>query len=141
MNIKKYDNKLIRLQTILDEVFEGVCTYNDVDYTEFVYGEAEESLKISCFLFYKSAIKRIEIIKEYSAQYDYLEELTVEEIDLIEEVFDSEDNDEIYRVLLCIKDKQLPIEKDLERLLNNLIKYNEEQRVLNLAKQILNREY
>jgi hypothetical protein len=140
MNIKKYDNKLIRLKDFLGDIYEGECTYSDKDCTEFMYGVAEESLKISCCLFYKSTIKEIEEIKEYSNDYGYLEEVITEDIDLIEEVFELEDNNEIYRVLLYIQDKHIPITEELIKLLNNLIKYNEEERVVKLAKELKNRK-
>ena len=56
MNIKKYDNKLIRLKDFLGDTYEGECSYYDKDCTEFMYGVPEESLKISSCLFYKSTI-------------------------------------------------------------------------------------
>lgn len=140
MNIKKYDNKLIRLKDFLGDTYEGECSYYDKDCTEFMYGVPEESLKISCCLFYKSTIKEIEEIKKYSSNYGYLEEIITEDVDLIEEVFELEDDNEIYRVLLCLKDKDMIVNEKLIQLLKSLIKYNENQRVIELAKSLINRK-
>ena len=73
MKLKKYDDKLVRITTIDDEVFEGICSYNDKEYNEFEFGKKEESLQMIYFMFYKGAIKNVEILDDWSKKYDYFE--------------------------------------------------------------------
>ena len=114
MNLKKYDNKLVRITDIDDNQYEGICTYNNEEFNECEFGTDEESLDIICIKFYKSNIKNVEIIKEFSREYGELEELiTSFGDDLIEEVFDSEEDEHIYRLLKYIKDKNIKIDKKL----------------------------
>ena len=53
MNLKKYDDKLVRITDKFNDVFEGICMYNDKDYTEHEFGINEESLQMPSMLFYK----------------------------------------------------------------------------------------
>ena len=112
MNLKKYDNKLVRITDIDDNQYEGICAYSNEEFNECEFGTDEESLDIICIKFYKSNIKNVEIIKEFSSEYGQLEELiTSFGDDLIEEVFDSEEDEHIYRLLKYIKDKNIKIDK------------------------------
>lgn len=147
MKLAKYDNKLIRLTTNLDEIFEGICYFNSKDYTYHEFGVNEESLQIICFLFYKSDIKKIELIDSFSDKYGYLEKLTVESgYDLIDEFFSCEENVHIKRLLLYMIDNTdlvLEIDKVINGL-NTLIKYNDDKEVIKLAtklKGMISHEY
>ena len=77
----------------------------------------------------------MEIINNFSKEYGNLEELIVEYgEDLIDEVFESEENEHIYRLLRCIIDKKIKVDKEL---LLSLLKYNNDERIISLVKTIL----
>lgn len=134
MNLKKFDNKLVRITDVDNNQYEGICSYYNEEFNECEYGTNEESLDITCIKFYKSNIKKVEIIKEFSKEHGKLEELIIDSGDLIDEVFESEDDEHIYRLLKCIKDKDVKVNKEL---LLNLLKYNNDERVISIAKTIL----
>lgn len=112
MILSKFDNQCIRLVDTLGNSFEGICTYQDKYFNQQEYDRKEEALKISTFLFYKSDIKELESLENnwgpfgnFSAPYGLLEKVTVEDgIDAIKDVFFSEENAHIYRLLLCLDD-------------------------------------
>ena len=140
MNLKKYDNKLVRITDKFNDVFEGIAYYFDKECNEAMYGFKEECLKITCTIFNKPIIKKVEEIKEFSNKYGKLEESVIEDgISFIEEVLDCEEDEHIYRLLMCIKDNSSSIkEKDqLKKLLNSLVKYNEDKRIIELAKELM----
>ena len=134
MNLVKYDDKLVRITDTDNNQYEGICYYNNKEFNECEYGTNEESLDITCIKFYKSNIKKVEIIDKFSKDYDNLEELIVKDIDLIDEVFESEEDEHIYRLLLCIMDKDIKVDKEL---LLKLSKYNKDERILKIVKKIL----
>ena len=57
INLKKYDNKLVRIKCNDGKIYEGNCIYNSSDYTFHEFGRDEESLEIFHFLFYKDNIE------------------------------------------------------------------------------------
>ena len=135
MNLVKYQDKLVRITDIDNNQYEGMCSHNNIEFNECEYGVNEESLDIICIKFYKSNIKKVEVIKEFSEEYGTLEELIVESADdLIDEVFESEENEHIYRLLKCIIDKKIKVDKGL---LLDLLKYNSDERIISLVKNIL----
>ena len=135
MNLKKYDDKLVRITSVDDNKYEGICSYSNEEFNECEYGVDEESLDITCIKFYKSDIKKVEIINNFSKEYGELEKLIVSSgDDLIDEVFSSEEDEHIYRLLQCIKDKKIIVSKEL---LLNLLKYNKDDRIINIVKSIL----
>lgn len=134
MNLVKYDNKLVKITDIENNQYEGICHYDNEEFNECEYGTNEESLDITCIKFYKSNIKKVETINKFSKNYDKLEELIITDIDLIDEVFESEEDEHIYRLLLCIQDKNIKINKEL---LLNLLKYNKDERIIKIVKNIL----
>lgn len=138
MNIKKYDNKRVRLKDFLGDIYEGIAMHNSVDYNYHEYGVEEEGLQLGCFLFYKSQIKKIEEIKEFSNIYGKLEEEVLEDPDLIEEIFEREEDIHIYRLLLCIEDNlnNLKEKEKLLKLIKDLIKYNEDDKIIKKAVEI-----
>ena len=133
MDLKKYDGRRVRLETVDGDVFEGIVTHNSRDYTFHEYGAFEESLQMPFFLFYGEDIKSIDVLPDggpyggYTGRYSRLEEIVVSEgADGIEEVLWSEEPEHIYRLLLCIgdrlargKDSGLPGPEKLKELLTS----------------------
>ena len=61
-----------------NEVLEGPCDYNSCDYDFHEYGVDEEGIEILHHLIYKSSIKSIEEIDDYSSDYGTLEDVNFE---------------------------------------------------------------
>lgn len=144
MDLKVYDNKLVRIIDNEGNTIEGVCSYNDLETNEVLYGIKEESLILSCTHFKKNEIKSIEEIKEFSNKYGYLENSIVEDgIIIIQEVLESEEDTSIYRLLLCIEDKLSTFseddKKELKKNIVTLTKYNKNNKVLEVANRIIGR--
>ena len=144
MDLKVYDNKLVRIIDNEGNTIEGVCSYNDLETNEVLYGIKEESLILSCTHFKKNEIKSIEEIKEFSNKYGYLEKSIVEDgIIMIQEVLESEEDTAIYRLLLCIEDKLATIpkedQKELKKIIVTLTKNNKNNKVLEVANRIVER--
>ena len=131
MKLNKYDNKLVRLTTFEDDVFEGICVFDNIDYNEAEYGESEESLTIQCLKFYKNSIKNVSIIDKFSSKYGLLEEVISNDgADLIEEVLDSEDDTHILRELYYLKDHKELITDEVKVLIKELLKYNKNEDII-----------
>lgn len=140
MNLKKYDDKLVRITDKFNDVFEGICMYNDKDYTEHEFGKNEESLQLPSMLFYKSIIKKVEELDKFSGPYGKLEELVVEDgIDMIEEVCYCEEDEHIYRLLLCLEDNlnSIDYQKELIKYLKEIVKYNKTEKVITESRKLL----
>lgn len=141
MNLKKYDNKCIRLVDKLGDIYEGIARYDSRDYNFHEYGKDEESIQMSNTIFYKSFIKNIEIIDSFSDKYGFLEESILESgMDMVEEILTSEDDISINRLLLCIEDKVESFSKNEKNKLFNILKefisYNDNKENIDLAIQI-----
>lgn len=135
MSLIKYDNKLVKLMSVDNKEYEGICYYNNEEFNECEYGINEESLDITCLKFYKSNIKKVEIINKFSEEYGELEKLIIESgDDLIDEVFESEEDEHIYRLLRCIIDKKYKVDKEI---LLKLLKYSNDEKIINIVKVIL----
>ena len=112
MNLKSFDDKCVRITTVSGEVFEGVVSYLDKEYVMHEYGHRQEALYLTPIIFYKNIISSIVSLEtvdgpygHFSEKYGLLEKMCLEwGTDLIEEVFDSEDDSQILRMLACIKD-------------------------------------
>ena len=112
MNLKSFDNKCVKITTVSGEAYEGIVSYCGKDYVFHEYGRNEEALLLVPILFYKSDIADIVSLEDvngpfghFSDRYGLLEEKCLEwGTDLIEEVFDSEDDIQISRMLLCMND-------------------------------------
>ncbi len=144
MDLKVYDNKLVRIIDNEGNTIEGVCSYNDLETNEVLYGIKEESLILSCTHFKKNEIKSIEEITEFSNKYGYLEKSLVEDgIIMIQEVLESEEDTSIYRLLLCIEDKLSTFskedQKELKKIIVTLTKYNKNNKILEVANRIIGR--
>lgn len=112
MNLKHFDNTCVRLTTASGEVYEGTVSYLSREYVFHEYGSDREALYLTPILFYEDDIADIESLEEvngpfghYSERYGLLEKKCLEwGTDLIEEVFASEDDIQILRMLTCIND-------------------------------------
>ena len=140
MELNKFDNKLVRIECIDGNTYEGYCQYNSNDYNYHEFGRDEDGVQIEIYLFFKRDIKKIEEIDKFSSKYGTLEEEIFNEIDFVEDIFESECNEHIIRLLLCIKDKynELNNKEETKELLETLIKYNKDKEIIKLAKDILN---
>lgn len=130
MNLKRYDNKFIRLVDGLGDIYEGVARHDSRDYNFHEYGKDEESIQMSHTIFFKSFIKKIDIIDSFSDKYGLLEESLIESgMDMVDEVLTSEDDISINRLLLCLEDKIKSLSKsdrdELMNILDTFIKYND----------------
>jgi hypothetical protein len=133
LKLSKCDNKLVKIKCTNEEIIEGICIYNNEEYNEHEFGRKEEGIQIENFLFYKTDIKKIEIIDEFSSDYGTLEELIVKEgIDSISDVLYGEEDIHVYRLLRYLNDyfktnkkESFPHLNTLIRLLNKLLTYNE----------------
>ena len=137
MNLIKYDNKLVRVTDLDNKQYEGICSYNNEEFNECEFGTNEESLDITCIKFYKSNIKKVERINDFSNEYGELEKIIVESgADLVDEVFESEEDEHIYRLLKYVEDKKIIVSKELLlKLLNN-----NDKRIISIVKTILERK-
>ena len=108
MNLKKYDNKCVRIIDTDNNIFEGNCIFNSKEYNEHEYGMNEDSLQILNISFYKSYIKSIEILKELKKdEYTMLEELIVNsDKDFLDDALDMCNEIEKERLMLCINNKK-----------------------------------
>ena len=55
MELKKYDEKLVRIKTNYNEEFEGYCVYNDREYNECEFGINEEALFLQGYIIIKKS--------------------------------------------------------------------------------------
>ena len=176
MNLDQFDGKCVRIITTSGEIFEGVVSYDDKEYAFHEYGRDQEALRLTPIVFFESDIQSVTSLEDvngpfghYSEKYGLLEKKCLEwGTDLIEEVFDSEDDSQILRMLDCMKDHfqaladravpgmapwrsgmSVPKAEDdeseqgpvylgeLEKMLSTLVKYNENEEVVNEAKGLL----
>lgn len=143
MNLIKYDNRFIRLVDGLGDIYEGIARYDSRDYNLHEYGKEEESIQMSHTIFFKSFIKKIEIIDSFSDKYGLLEESIIDlGMDMVDEVLTSEEDVSINRLLLCLEDKIKTLSKnDIDELLKSLdvfIKYNNNENNVKEAIKIKN---
>ena len=114
MKLNKYDNKLVKIVTIDDEIFEGVADYNSKDYCYHEFGRDKECLQIVNVLFFDDYIKEIKIIDNFTTKYSKLEEFIVE--DGIPAIIEAIEEDDIYkeRIIKFIKDNKIELIKELK---------------------------
>jgi len=151
MNLKEYDGKYIQLIDRFDNMYEGICEYNSIDYNFHEYGKNEDGLQILGFLFFKSIIKSVKVLGDnepfghFTEKYGQLEEEMIKSGSyFIEDAIDYGYDDHIYRLLLCLDDyleagNELLVEendKTLPELLDYLIKYNNNEDNINKAKEL-----
>ena len=141
MNLKKYDNKKVRFIDAENNIIEGICEYYTKEMTEAMYGIDSECLKITCFLFRKNEIKDITVINEFSEHYGRLEEMALEDgMDLVDEILYSEEDEHVYRLLLCLEDKldSINYQKELIKELISFFKYNENKKIAKELEKLMN---
>ena len=176
MNLKEFDGKCVRIITAWGEVFEGVVSYDDREYALHEYGRDQEALRLTPIILFIDDISSVISLEDvsgpfghYSEKYGLLEKKCLEwGTDMIEEVFETEDDDQILRMLECMKDhfptlvqRAIPgmapwrsgkgaAEDDengqgpvylgeLEYMLTVLVKYNGNDEVVKEAKGLLDR--
>ena len=52
MNLREYDGQCVRIIDNRGDAFDGICSYNNEEYSEHEFGRAEECLQIENLLFY-----------------------------------------------------------------------------------------
>ncbi len=112
MDLQQFDGKCVRIVTAWGEIFEGVVSYDDREYAFHEYGRDQEALRLTPILFFKNDIVSVISLEDvngpfghYSEKYGLLERKCLEwGTDMIEEVFDSEDDVQILRMLACLND-------------------------------------
>ena len=176
MDLKRFDNKCVRIVTTFGEIYEGTVSFEDREYAFHEYGHDQEALHLTPIVFYKDDISSVISLEDvdgpfghYSEKYGLLEKKCLEwGTDFIEEVLDSEDDIQILRMLTCMKDhfqtladrtvpgmapwrSRMSVPKaeddeseqgpvylgELEKMLSTLVKYNENEEVVNEAKGFL----
>lgn len=140
MKLKDFDDKLVRIVDSLGEVYEGIGVHNSKEYNMHEYGVDEDSIVIFCVMFYQSDIKQIKEIDSFSSSFGRIEEVVLDGgIDLIDEAFYSENPIHVYRLLLCIEDRynSLPFKNELNNLLKRLIRYNDDDKIKEKARDLL----
>lgn len=139
INLKKYDNKLVRIKCNDGKIYEGNCIYNSSDYTFHEFGRDEESLEIFHFLFYKDNIEKIDIIDNFTELFGEIEIETANDIDLLEQALDfDEDDRHVYRILCYLN--TIEINDEIKGLLEKLIKYNQDKKIINKANELINKK-
>ena len=88
------------------------------------------------FLFYKSIIKKIEILENgFTDEYGIIEkEIVSDGIEDILDAFDYEDNDHICRLIRCVKDNNF--DKDNIKRIKDYLRYNDDKRVIEELKNL-----
>ena len=112
MELKRFDDKCVRILTSSGEVYEGIVSYCGREYVFHEYGYDQEALSLTPMLFYKDDIVSVISLEDvdgpfghYSEKYGLLEKKCLEwGTDMIEEVLVSEDDTQILRMLACMKD-------------------------------------
>ena len=116
MDLKCFDNQCAKVTTVDGEVYEGIVTYQSREYVLHEYGIDEEALCMVPVLFCESEIAAVESLEtvdgpfgHYSGTYGHLEQKSLEwGTDVIEEIFETDDDTGILRMLACMKD-QFPV--------------------------------
>lgn len=142
MDLKLFDNMRVRITCKDGEVYEGICNYYHAEYCEIEFGRDEECLEIINFLFYKSDIKNIEIIEQYSEPYGKIEEYyALEGIDCLDDVWYSDENEHTLRMLRCLEDKlndkDYPYRNEVYEALKKLTEYTDDEKIKAKAEKLL----
>ena len=147
MNIRDFDNKCVRITDVSGDVYEGIASYFNSEYVFHEYGCDQEALCLTPVLFYKDDISSVVSLegtngpfRHYSEKYGLLERTCLDGgTDLIGEVFDSDEDDRILRMLYCMSDSFQSLTDGVVPMLETLVKYNKDDRVVNEAKSLLER--
>ncbi len=112
MELKRFDDKCVRILTASGESYEGIVSYCSREYVFHEYGVDQEAVNLTPMLVYQDDIVSIINLEDvdgpfghYSEKYGLLERKCLEwGTDMIEEVLESEDDTQILRMLACMKD-------------------------------------
>ena len=112
MKLKDFDNKCVRITTVTGEVFEGIVSYCSEEYVFHEYCCSQDALYLTPILFCRDDISDITSLEHvsgpfghYSEKYGLLEKKCLHwGTDMIEEVFESDDDDQKLRMLVCMND-------------------------------------
>ena len=143
MNLEKFDGKLVRITDLNWDIFEWICSYLDNEYLDIEYWKNEEGLQIVNFLFCKSDIKNVEIIKKFSAPFGLIEEMNVKDgTTSIEDELFCEENEHIYRMLVRKKKNLLNLDcrGEVIEFLEELIKINDDKNIQEKAIELIKNE-
>jgi len=144
MKLSKYDDKLVRVTEKDGTVFEGICRHNSAEYCECELGKNEESIQIENYVFYKSFIESVEEIKEFTSSYGTLEKMAVKEgMDIIEDILFSEEDIHTIRLLVYlnkyVEENNINYKDELNAKLKEVLKYNENDEIKKLPKDLVNK--
>lgn len=112
MKLKDFDNKCVCITTVTGEVYEGVASYCSEEYVFHEFGCSQEALQLTPILFYRDDISDITSLEDvsgpfghYSEKYGLLEKMCLDwGTDMIEEVLESDDDEQKLRMLVCMND-------------------------------------
>ena len=112
MKLIDFDNKCVRITTVSGEVYEGIVSYFSEEYVFHEFGCNQDALYLTPILFYKDDISDITSLEHvsgpfghYSEKYGLLEKKCLDwGTDMVEEVFESDDDDQKLRMLLCMNE-------------------------------------
>ena len=112
MDLKCYDGKCVRITASSGEIYEGIVSHHSREYVLHEYGYDQEALHLVPILFQKNDISNIVSLEDVNGPYGHFSEkygllemkCLLWGTDFIEEVFDSEDDEQILRMLDCMKD-------------------------------------
>ena len=112
MKLKDFDDKCVRITTVTGEVYEGIVSYCSEEYVFHEFGCDQDALYLTPILFYRDDIADITSLEHvsgpfghYSEKYGLLEKMCLDwGTDMIEEVFESDDDDQKLRMLVCMND-------------------------------------
>lgn len=140
MRLSKYDNKRVRITDKWNYVYEGNSSYYTKEENEIMYGGKEEGLKILNFMFYKSTIKKVEVLEDgFIDDYGLLEkEIVSDGLDYIIDAFEYEDNEHVCRLIKYIRDnKEIENREEIIKGIKDyLTKYNNDEEVLKELKSL-----
>ena len=110
MDLRKYDEKPLRLTAADGEVYEGIGMYCDEEYCWHEYGRQEPCIQIVNYLFFPQDIISVEDLSGrpgpyggFSAPWGLVEEQNVRDgADSIQDVLESDEPVDVLRMLACL---------------------------------------
>ena len=143
INLGNFDGKRVIVYDKSGEVFMGIADYCNKDYCEHEYGRQEPAIHIANFLFFRSEIKDIVSLKNlpFATPFGRIEELNFHDgIDSIEEELFCEEDEHVFRMLLCLEEHIIRKGEScegLENVLQNLLKTELSDRSRKKAEELL----
>lgn len=104
MNLAEYNDQIVRIITVDDEIYDGICSHNEKEYNLLEIGVNEESLQILSYIFFPKDIKEVILLDTFKDDYGLLEEEIVSEgMDEITDAIEYTIDDHTYRILCCLE--------------------------------------